>query len=298
MNHWKLTAIATSILSASASVWAAKPIKTDDISNMLIQGENRLRVSAPTIEVAWAPEVYRDYAMLIHDDALIGSLKTPTVAQPPVIFPIKSVSGKTAAPWLQAIQEAPILTLSVKAENGGPKVEWVMLVKDSEGKTFFEKRQKGAMPEAIEWNGFGSNGKPLDVGSDYAYSLSIIDEAGNPQRFSGKPFTIQAFHYAQSGRDVIAMTPTMLFADRAANKLSQEGLTALAEVRDMLRSQFNKKIEVVTYDSDDKFALSRSNAIAKQLISLLEYGENRVEAKSAPISGARKGYRHVEIIAK
>ncbi len=275
----------------------AKEMKGDDISDLLITGENRLRVSAPPVDVAWAPEIYRDVAPAMRDEALIASLKTPTVSDPPLTFPKKSASTKTASPWLRSVLQAPILTMDIKPSAEKKKVDWVFLVKDSNGQPFYERRESGNLPEKIEWDGFGKAGTPLSVGRDYAYTLSIVDEAGNPQRLSGKPFAVPAFRYSKGGQMVTAVEPEMLFDEAASARLSKDGQRTLTEIQDTLRNQFNKKIEVIVYEPDQKFALARSNAVAQRLVEAFEYDASRVEAKAGKLKGS-EGYRHVEIIAK
>src|SRR5262245_40676672 len=106
MKTLKTLVIAVSAGLVFASAVSAKPTrkaKTDDLSDLLIQGENRLRVSAPRVDVAWAADIYKDVPSLITDEALVGSLKTPTVDQPPVTFPSRLISEKTASPWLDTI---------------------------------------------------------------------------------------------------------------------------------------------------------------------------------------------------
>jgi hypothetical protein len=282
---------------ARAATTTGKPLKGDDISDMLITGENRLRVSAPAVETSWSPDVYRDISPALREETLIASLKSPAVSEPPLTFPSKTSSAKTASPWLHSVLQAPILTMEIKPAKEQKKVDWVFLVKDSNGQTFFERRENGALPDKIEWDGFGKSGVPMAVGHDYAYSLSIVDEAGNPQRVSGKPFAVPAFRYARAGRVVTAVMPTLLFDEEASARLSGEGRRVLTEIKDTLRTQFNRKIEVVVYEPDPKFALARSNAVAQQLTQALEYEDGRVEAKAGTLKG-EEGYRHVEIIAK
>jgi len=275
----------------------AKELKGDDISDMLITGENRLRVPAPAMDAAWNPDPYRDMSVALREEPLIASLKSPAVSDPPLTFQKKTSSTKTASPWLRSVLQAPILTMEIKPPKEQKKVDWIFLVKDSNGRAFYERRESGNLPEKIEWDGFGKGGSPLSVGKDYAYSLSIIDEAGNPQRVSGKPFAVPAFRYPQSGRVVTSVMPSLLFDEEASARLSGEGERVLTEIKDTLRTQFNRKIEVVVYETDPKFALARSNAVAQHLIKALEYDDARIEAKAGTVKGT-EGHRHVEIIAK
>lgn len=288
------TFITCAISLFSVAAGYAKPIKTDDLSNLLIEGKNRLHVDAPEIQVAWAPDVYRGFSELLVDPALVGSLATPAINTPEVTFPSQMRSTKTARPWLRAIYDTPILTIATKGNQKAP-VEWTFLVKDSQGKTFYEKHQKSVLPEKIEWNGLGNNGKPFSVGYDYTYSLSIVDQAGNPQRFSGKPFAIPACRFKQSGHVATHITPVMLFGDESSIKLSKEGMRVLLEVKDSLRDA-RDSFEVITYDNDSKFGLARSQAIKLYLTEMLEWDDKRIQAKSQVLDP--KGYRHVEIIAK
>jgi hypothetical protein len=149
----------------------------------------------------------------------------------------------------------------------------------------------------VEWDGIGKEGTPLEVGFDYAYSLSIVDEAGNPQRYSGKPFSIQAFRYARSGNTVTAINPDLLFSDASSVKFSPAGNRAMTEVKDFLRTRYTSGIEIIVYELDEKFAQARASAVQKYLSSEMEYAEGRIKTSGLSLN-KKKGYRHVEIITK
>ena len=282
---------------ASQGVWAAtKKLKTDDISNMIIEGENRLNVSVEPPVTEWKPDVYRECEPAMRDNAVTARLTPPAIQNPPVILPGELRSEKTAEPWNRRVLQAPILTMIPKTSTTNVKMEWVFLVKDSGGRSFFERKGRGKVPERIEWNGFGSNGHPLAVGYDYSYSLSLIDEAGNPQRFNGNPFRVDAFRYEKSG-DTVAFAADLLFASPSSASLSKDGLARMAEIRDGLRMRYGTSVRIVDYDDDGKFGLSRSNAIRDYLVRSLDYPPEKIATASMP-KAKGDGYRHVDIIVK
>src|SRR5262249_44844494 len=145
------------------------------------------------------------------------------IQEPVVTLLNESTSEKTATPWLDSIIIPPVITLSVKPTKDNNKVNWVFLIKDSHGQNFFEMKKNGILPEKILWDGYGKNGRPLQVGSDYSYSLSIIDKAGNPQRYAGQPFKITAFQFVKAGTTRTHFYPESLFLSESSAKLSKEG---------------------------------------------------------------------------
>ncbi len=269
----------------------------DDISNMIIEGENRLKARAQIPEKDLDVNVYTGIPDLLRDNSLLNELKPPAVNKPPVTLPVKSLSSKTASPWLNGIYEAPVLTLTFKPQKDVGQTQYVFLVKDSHGRTFHEVKEKGTLPEMIQWDGVGGGGKPLHVGDDYTYSMSIIDEAGNPQRFAGKPFRLDSFRYPRSGRVVTALNPGALFAELSSLKLSAEGQNYLMEIKDHLRSRYGTKVVVVCYDEEMKFAMSRSNVVRDFLIRSLNLPEDKIVAQAMPKTQG-DGYKHVDIIAE
>lgn len=288
-----LFAVASLMVSGSF----AKPVKTDDLSNIIIKGDNRLKVRGKIPEADWSPNIYKDIGGYLKEEVLIASLKAPAIKNPPVNLPEKSLSSKAASPWIDSIVRSPVLTLTTKGPETAKKVEWTFLVKDSHGKPFYALKKKGLLPQKIEWAGFGQGNKPLQVGFDYTYSLSIVDEAGNPQRFSGSPFRIHAFRFGRMGSQVISLFPEAVFQTESSTRFSKEGAYYLAQVKDFLRVHYHKKVDIISYDQDAKFGLARSNAIRDFVIASLNFPEAKVTAQTMmPEKGG--GYRHVDIVAK
>jgi len=293
----KLSAILLVLLFSAAGAAQAKKLKGEDISNMIIEGENRLQVHAPPSEYNWPVDVYKDVPATLRDPSILGALKSPSISQPPITIPKMSLSEKTASPWYNEIYEPPIITMKLRGGDEKKKAQWAFLVKDSHGNVFYQQKKRGALPPELVWSGVGSGGHLLKVGYDYSYSLSIIDEAGNPQREAGKPFRLNSFRYNKGLKTITSVNPDVLFADRSSLKFSNGGFGTLTEVKDHLRSHYGQKIEVVTYDDDQKFALARSKAVGDFLAKSLDIPPSRITPQGYP-QRQGDGYKHVDIIAK
>ena len=276
---------------------APRKMKGDDISNLLIEGQNRLRVTNEVPELEWEPDVYKDAPEFFKDNAVVASLKPPALQQPPVTFERRSDSAKPASPWYDNVLEPPVLSLHIKPGKDERKVEWTFLVKDSNGREFYSRKKKGLMPERIDWEGFANNKKPLHAGFDYAYSLSIVDEAGNPQRFAGKPFRVPSFRYRKGSRSVTLVHPEEIFGSESAIKVSKDGRGYLTEIKDELRDRYDRKIEVTVYDLDPKFALARANVIRDFIVATLDYPKDKITTQGLHTTKGN-GYRYVEIVSK
>src|SRR5687768_12249733 len=98
------------LIALMAEISHAKKMKTEDLSNMVIQGENRLTVRATVPDLEWEPEVYRDLKDISVDASLINSMKPPSLENPPVQLPDMMKSSKTASPWINRIYDEPVLT--------------------------------------------------------------------------------------------------------------------------------------------------------------------------------------------
>ena len=298
MEIIKKSVMAMTLLCLAAGIGEAKKKSTgEDISNMIIEGENRLQVHGQIPELSWNVDAYRDVPEALRDYVLLGELKSPSINQPPLTLPSKSTLQKTATPWLHDIYEAPILTLNFKSETQVLKPKWVFVVKDSHGKPFYEINKASKLPEQIVWDGVGSNGKPLHVGFDYSYLMTIIDEAGNPKRFAGKPFRLNSFRFEKGGKVVTMLNPNSIFTERSSLRFSDIGRTTMIEIKDFLRNRYGGKIEIVSYDDDAKFGLSRAKIIRDFLVSSLDIPADKVTAQGLSISQG-DGYKHVDIVAK
>jgi hypothetical protein len=275
----------------------AKNMASPDLSNMIIQGENRLQVHPVMTKLDWKPEVYKDVTGLLQNNVVLKDIKPPTFDRPPLLLIEKVQSNKTASPWLTNIFESPVVTLKIKTATIVKKAEYTFLVKDSNGKNFFSIRKKGELPEEIRWKGFSDKGEPLQVGFDYTYAFSTIDEAGNPQRMAGKPFKLDAFRYDRGATQVNSFFPEALFDERSSLKLSKTGYNYLTEVKDYIRSNYDKKIEIIVYDEDDKFGASRAQAIGAYFIRVLDFPENKISTQGLRLVNGGH-YRHVDIVVK
>jgi len=287
------------LLAAVTAIPSLAEKKKDDISNMIIQGENRLRVEPRVPPVEWAPPPYRDVNGAIEDYALLGELTPPTIQDPPVVLPVKSVSGKTATPWLERIYEPPILKVKLMPSEAAAKnnAEWAFIIKGSDGGVFYEMKGKSQVPPAFVWDGFGNRGDPLRVGFDYAFSLSAVDQGGNPQRRTGKPFRVDAFRYKKAMSVVTAFQPEAIFADKSSIKISEDGTDYLTEVKDSLRRAYGHEVVVLVFEEDAKFADVRARAVRDWLIKALDIPQALIQARGLTVSKGG-GYRHVDIVAK
>lgn len=287
--------IAVSLVATLA--YAKKKAVGEDISNMIIEGENRLQIHGTVPEMAWDVDAYKDVPETLRDYSTLSQLKSPSISQPPLTLPVRTTTQKAASPWLHDIYEAPVLTLNFKLEKEIHKPKWIFAVKDSQGKAFYEINKVGALPETITWDGFGNNGKPLRVGFDYTYLMTIIDEAGNPKRFAGKAFRLNSFRFEKSGHTNMIFNPDGLFSDRTSLKFSDIGRSNMIEVKDYLRNRWGEKVEVVAYDVDPKFALSRAKTIREFLVNSLDIPQDRITAQGLSLSQG-DGYKHVDIVTK
>jgi hypothetical protein len=285
---------ALAALGLCLSLAHAKKMGGDGLSDMIIRGENRLTVHPRVDAIPWSVTPDRDVPELLKDNAVIGQFQPPAVSQPPVATPAASRTAKAASPWLSRVHEPPVLTLELAGAAKVERPEWTFLVKDSQGQVFYEMKRKGALPARLEWDGRGAGGEPLRVGTDYAYTLSVQDEAGNPQRFAGEAFRLAAFRVARLGKETTMLQPEALFEGRSSAKLSREGKDWLLEVKDRLRPRFGKSVDVVAYDDDQGLALARAKAVRQFLQEALEMPDDKIAAKGSTMKEGR-GYRHVDV---
>ncbi len=112
------TILVLSLLTTGLIPAQARKMMGDNLSDMIIQGENRLSVHPGVDEVRWSVNVYRDIPDLVRENSWISQFQPPSIQTPPVALPERSRSVKTASPWLERIFEPPVLTLAFKAASG------------------------------------------------------------------------------------------------------------------------------------------------------------------------------------
>ncbi len=158
-------------------------------------------------------------------------------------------------------------------------------------------KKKGVLPPVIQWSGTGLNGEPLRVGYDYSYSFSIVDEAGNPQRFAGKPFRLNSFRHTKGGGFNTALEPTYLFGSASSMRLAKDGVDILTEVKDSLRGRYGRTVSVIAYDDDQRFADARAQAVRDFLFKELNWPEDKITSVGLTLKQG-KDYKRVDVIAK
>src|ERR1043166_8330717 len=72
--------VITCLIAPSAQ--AKKKTVGEDISNMIIQGQDRLTVHGTVPEMSWEVEAYKDVHAAVRDYVLLGELKSPSISQP------------------------------------------------------------------------------------------------------------------------------------------------------------------------------------------------------------------------
>ena len=297
MKTLKLVLMLAVIVGAGWRILLAKKLASNDLSNMIIEGENRLEVHATLPPVDWKPDLYKDVNTELYDNYILKGITPPQLTPVNTNPADKLATNKTATPWLDHIYSAPVIRLTIKSKGPTKNSEYVFLVKNSEGKNFYTMKKKGTLPSEIDWNGVGDSGEPLQVGFDYTYLFSSVDEAGNPQRTAGKPFQLPAFRYKKGREFVNSFNPEALFADRSAIKFSQDGVNYLTEIKDRLRPDYGRPVDIVVYEDDANFAIARANKIKDFLVQALTWPEDKITNITLALNRGG-GYRHVDIIEK
>lgn len=282
---------------AIGSAWSEKKYKGDDLSNMVVEGENRLKLKSGMPPLEWKVDPYAklgdEFAFL----RVYEELSPPQISKPPLVMPATYDSKRVATPWLTRIMTTPVLTLNIKTEENIEGASWNFFIKDSNGRVFYEERDRGYIPEDLVWDGRGANGDMLQLGRDYTYVFSVIDAAGNPTRKAGKAFRLDALRYREDGWNVIGFSPDVLFTDKTRAELSANGKLYMEEVKDQIAQYFDGAIHIRMYGRDGNLARSRATVIQRFFTEALTLNEDQFKVTlEDPSKGG--GYEHVDIAVK
>ena len=96
-----------------------------------------------------------------------------------------SKSRMTFSPWLTLITKQPILVIRTQKTNMAIK-SWKFTISDETGRVLYLKTGGGKLPPQYIWDGRCRDGRLLDVGESYFYSITLVDKAGNPLLTSSK----------------------------------------------------------------------------------------------------------------
>lgn len=171
---------------------------------------------------------------------------------------------------------------------------WELVITDTEGHPFRKFSGGGLPPGNISWNGRSEKGEIIGAGKTYSIVINYKDIRGQARNFVGDSFSFDGvIHQESKGLTISLAFPSLFEAKKGfaeSETIGDSGLGLLQEVADWIkRYYFTYPVRVECYSSDDSLSLSRSQAVAKILASilLLPRGELSANGTVADLSKER-----------
>jgi hypothetical protein len=277
---WGLAALtiigggAASLLRAAADAQTSEDFKSIDIQGVphpAIRGDKPEDV--PGLN---AKEPILQYLVQNMD---LSSPGDKLLANPPLLLPPRVASDFVAAPWHRLLVAPPVMDLGASEPLASEIAQWNLTVTDDRGAVFRTIKGRGDLPAHVAWDGLGDSGEPLRVGHAYSCALLALDKAGIPSSLSSK--TVRLVGYIDQRQKItISLDNAALFAGSAS--LSDEGQSAMREVRDRLRDYDRKSIQVEVHGRDAELARQQAEAIRDQLAQALRLEREAIVARGLP----------------
>jgi hypothetical protein len=170
----------------------------------------------------------------------------------------------------------PVMEMGVAQSAGADAAQWNLTVTDDRGSVFRTIKGKGGLPDRVAWDGLGDSGEPLRVGHSYSCALLALDSTGVPSSLSSKTVRLAGYIDARRGISILLDT-AVLFAGSAA--LSPEGRDLVREVRDRLRDDDRRSIQVEVHGRDAELARQQAEAVRDRLAQSLRLEREAVAAR-------------------
>lgn len=208
-----------------------------------------------------------------------------------VILPARFRLAKDPVKVFYPLREIMAVSPSLSQEIG---TGWELVVTDSEGRPFRRYSGGGLPPGNISWNGRGDRGgEIISVGKTYSTVINYKDTRGQPRNYVGEPFSFDGVIHQENRGLEISMAPSALFTSKKSYEgetISDSGVELIREAADWIkRHYFTFPLRVECYAADSGVALSRAQAVAKTLASilLLPRGEITANGTSAELAKER-----------
>ena len=180
-----------------------------------------------------------------------------------------------------------ILTVQLKAQSYSPIASWSFIVSDPETRrTFWSVAGKASIPEKLTWNGRGDNGSLVQSATDYPYTFSVTDTAGQSARFDG--FIQVDVLVIREGAKMKLQVPSIIFRSNNADFKSIAEVEAGPEA-----DRINRGLDAATISNNQR-VLSR---VAEILQKFRDY-KVTIEGNANNITGSREEEAEVQKLSE
>lgn len=307
-----LTAVFSLPLSFSCHYLFAEPSEKSpsasegQLPEVIIKGGGKTGVASekPILQIEMNPDEAVLPNMEIEENLLKRqpeSLRNPragfseSLSNKRVVSPARMRIAKDPVKIFYPLREIMAISPSLSQEIG---TGWELAVTDSDGRPFRKFSGRGLPPGHLSWNGRSDRGEIIGVGKTYSTVINYKDTRGQGRNYVGEPFAFDGVFHQETKGLVISLSLSALFELKKGSveseTIGESGTNLIDETADWIkRYYFTYPIKVECYSNDSNLALSRAQAAAKVLSSMLLFPRGDIPANGTT---AEIGSERIDII--
>jgi hypothetical protein len=261
------------LLQSPVAAWSAATEEDDSkqkaSADFVVSGEDKLKVRSE--------KILRD--LFVDMDKPFQELMVKFSKSAQKILPDKyletndrasmmSSSHMTFSPWLMLITKQPILVIRSPQLSMEIK-KWKFQISDEAGQVLYQQDGGSSLPESFSWDGRCRNGRLIDVGESYFYSITLIDKGDNPLVTTSKPRKLSSLAFYQSNNLNIRILSAVLFDDKIRSRFSSVGTSLMKETCDYLIKDIGRTTQITVTASDLSLGQAQGDKVKEFIVEQL-----------------------------
>ncbi len=192
-----------------------------------------------------------------------------------------SKSRMTFSPWLTLITKQPVLVIRTKKRKLGIK-SWKFVITDETGNVLYMKKGGSRLPAHFIWDGLCQDGSLVGVGESFYYSVTMVDQAGNPLFTSSKPKKLNSLAYYKKNNLHIDIVSSVMFNKKIRSNLSTIGVSLMNETCDYIIKDIGRMTIITVSAVSPKLGQGQGEAIRAFIVNKLAIPKEDIQIKVVP----------------
>jgi hypothetical protein len=260
------------LLLGPLAVWATEAEEDANrkaSSDFLVSGEDKLKVRSDKILRELFVDMDRPFQEL-----MVQFSKSAQKILPEKFLEaydragMLSASHMTFSPWLTVISKQPILVIRSPRSTLEIK-SWKFQISDEAGQLLYLQDGGSSLPDSFSWDGRCRNGRLIDVGESYFYSITLVDKGDNPLITTSKPRKLDTLAFYQNNNLNVRLLSSVLFDEKMRSHFSAIGTSLMKETCDYLIKDIGRTTQITVYASDLSLGQAQGEAVRDFIVDKL-----------------------------
>jgi hypothetical protein len=257
------------LASLAAAVETEEDANRKASNDFVVSGEDKLKVRSEKILRELFVDMDRPF-----EDLMVQFSKSAQKILPEKFLEaydragMLSASHMTFSPWLSVITKQPILVIRTPQSSLEIK-NWKFQISDEAGQVLYQQDGGSSLPEVFSWDGRCRNGRLIDVGESYFYSITLIDKGDNPLITTSKPRKLDTLAYYQNNNLNVRLLSAVLFDDKVRSHFSEVGNSLMKETCDYVIKDIGRTTQITVTSADLNLGQAQGDAVKDFIVDKL-----------------------------